>query len=186
MAMINLLPDSTKNEIQAARHNVLLLRYIGITLLAIAALFGVMYSSYLILTDTKASAENIIDSSTIEADVYNDTKAKVNQLSSQVTDAQAVMQQEVNFSHILTEMAALMPEGTVIKDIELSTASIDSPLSIVIFAKTTDSLLNMQKSFQNSPMFLSVDFQTIGESDGSVPGYPNSVTMTVIINRTNL
>lgn len=180
--MINLLPDDDKNAIKAARHNVLLLRYTGITFLALASLLGVMYSSHAILTGTKTSAESTIESSTIEADVYNETKEKVDELTNQLSDVKGIVQREVHFSRVLTNIASLMPSGTVIKDIKLNTQNINSPMTITVFSKTTDSLLALQSAFQGSPLFMNVNFQSVGDSDGSVEGYPTSVTMTVILN----
>ncbi len=184
--MINLLPDLEKKEINAARHNILLIRYIAMTLLATAALYMVMQSSEQILSSTKQSADELIATSDTKAGVYADTKAKVGELDSKLSTAQSVLDQEVRYSKLLTGIAAQMPEGTVINDFNLSSESLKSPVTLTAYAKTTDASLALQSAFRSSALFSSVEFQTVGESDGRVSGYPVSVTMTVVFNEAEL
>lgn len=182
--MINLLPDKEKSELIAARHNVLLVRYIAMSLVAIAALYIVMKSSEQLLTTTKVSAEATIASNTTEAGVYSQTKQRVGELSNNLSSAQSILDQEIHFSKILTNIASQMPEGTIIGELNLSATSLQAPVSITAYGKTTEAILALQSAFRSSTFFSSVDFQTVSESGSSVDGYPVSVTMNVTFSRT--
>src|SRR5690606_34047629 len=106
------------------------------------------------------------------------------ELSSTLTTAQSVLDQEVHFSKILTNMAAQMPEGTSLGKLDLSATSLQSPVTMTAYGKTTEAILSLQAAFRSSKLFTSVDFQTVGNSDASIAGYPVSVTMNVTFNRT--
>lgn len=181
--MINLLPDSEKTEIQAARTNILLLRYIAMTILATVGLVVIMQSSSVIISNTRQSAETLIQTNDTEAGIYAETKQQVGELSSKLSSAQLVLDQEIQFSGILTGMAALMPAGTVINKIDLDVDTIQTPATVTVFGTSTDALLVLQAAFQTSPLFQNVEFQSIGDSDGSIPGYPVSVTMSVTFSK---
>jgi len=182
--MINLLPDKDKSELIAARHNVLLVRYITISLIAILALYAVMKNSEQLLVATKTSAEATIASNTTEAGVYSQTKQRVGELSNNLTTAQSILDKEVHFSKILTNIASQMPEGTIIGELNLSTASLQGPVSITAYGKTTDAILALQSAFRSSSLFSSVAFQSVSGSGSGVAGYPVSVTMNVTFSKT--
>lgn len=184
--MINLLPDEMKKEIVAARHNILLIRYILMSLLAIGSLYMVTSSSEQILSNTKDSAEELIATNTTEAGVYSETKQKVTELSTKLSSARTILDQEVKFSDLITGMAALMPEGTIIKELKLNKENLSSPTTIIAFGKTTESILEMQTAFRGSMLFSSVEFQTIDQSESEVPGYPVKAPMTVVFNQKGL
>ena len=58
--MINLLPDNYKKQLRAARANVTIARYTGVIVLAFGFLVLVLFGSYLLLSQTKASADLLI------------------------------------------------------------------------------------------------------------------------------
>ena len=183
--MINLLPGAKKAEIRAARTNVALIRYIGILLVALAFILGALYVTYTVLGFTKSSSEQLISSNDLKANVYNSTKAQVDSLSASLAQTKTLLDQEVQYSKVFTNIAQLMPAGTVFGKIALDDNSFTgTPVTTRVYAKTSANAVTLRQNFQQSPMFSGVSFQTISESGSGVDGYPVSVDMTFTINRT--
>jgi len=182
--MINLLPTDMKAEIRAARTNIILLRYIGITLLALIFALALLYVSYVTLTQTKDGAQQVIDSNEAKAGVYSDTKSQVDSLSASLSGAKSILDEEVLYSKVLTNIAQQMPAGTVIDSMELSPSSFGAaPVTLKVYAKKTEDTTALREKFQTSPLFTNVNFQSVSESGDGIPGYPVSVTMTLTLNK---
>lgn len=177
------MPDDAKREIRSARTNVLLARYIIVILIAFAFLALLLAGSYVVLTQTKASAEQLISGNDSKAEVYSATKAQVDALSSQLSETKTLLDEEVLYSHVLMNIGQQMPEGTVLSGIKLDTASFSgTPVTLKAYAKTTDAAVSLREKFQSSPIFRNVNFESVSDTDG-INGYPVSVSMTLIITR---
>lgn len=178
--MINLLADERKNDIKAARVNVIILRYTVILALAFAFIIGALYVSYTILTVTKANAETVIESNDVKADVYSETKQQVDALSTQLSGAKSLLDQEVRYSQILVQLGQIMPAGTIIGDMTLTAESFsgNSPVEIKAFARTTAEASQLQTQFQGSSLFSQVSLNSTEASD-EVEGYDVTVSLTV-------
>lgn len=182
--MINLLPDDYRKELRAARSNVILLRYIGVLGLAGLFLAFTIFGSIFLLNQTKISAEILISSNDTKADVYDSTKNQIDSLSGSLGEAKNILDQETPYSKILVNLAQLMPANTVIGKIALDASTINStPVTITVYAKTTNDTVALKDRFQSSPLFSDVNFETISDSNSGVSAYPVSATMTLKINR---
>jgi hypothetical protein len=181
--MINLLSDNLKASIRAARTNVLLLRYMSIIALAFAFIGGAMYISYTLLQQTMGSAEQLVSSYDVKADIYSDTKAQVDELSGKLNEANAIANQEVLYSKVLVKMGAVMPAGTVISDLKLEAANfVATPAQLTVYAKSATEAGQIQSALQSSPLFSQVTLVST-ESENGINGYPVNVSLTVLLNR---
>ena len=182
--MINLLPDDKKSEINAAHTNVLLVQYIIIILFATAFVVGAMYATKGILAMTKASSEEIIASNDLKADVYAPTKAQVDALSASLAESKLLLDQETQYSKVLINIAQVMPPGTLFGKLTLEPSSFSgTPMSAKVYAKTSADAVALRKSFEGSPMFTAVSFQTIAETGSDLEDYPVSVDMTFTLTK---
>ena len=184
--MINLLANDRKTEITAARANVIILRYIGIIVLAILFTTAAFAVSYSVLTRTMASADSLIATNDVKADVYADTKKDVDMLSAQLGDAKAILDQEVRYSQVLVGIGKLMPKGTVLDSLQLSSQSFTgAPLTIKAYARSTTEASLLQNQLQSSPLFRQAALQST-ETSGGLEGYPVVVTITLSLNKAGL
>ncbi len=182
--MINLLPTDKKSDIRAARTNLILVRYITIILLALAFILGSMYATYTVLGFTKQSSDEVIASNDLKAGVYSSTKAQVDALSASLAQTKVILDQEILYSKVFTNIAQLMPSGTVFGKLAFDEASFSgSPISTKLYAKTSANAVSLRQNFENSPMFSNVNFQTIVESGSGIEGYPVSVDITFTLTR---
>lgn len=184
--MMNLLPTDMKTEIRAARTNVILVRYIGILLIALLVIGGVIYGTFVLLQFTNQSAKSLIEANDVQAGVYSQTKSQVDTLSASLASAKTILNDEVLYSKVLIDIAQLMPPGTVIDKIALNKASFNgTPIALTVYATTTETAVQLQEKFRSSTLFSSINFQTMDVS-GGVAGYPVSVSMTAALNRGGL
>lgn len=184
--MINLLADARKTNIVAARANTIITRYIAIILLAFAFMFGALYVSHSLLQDTMQSATALIDANDNKAAVYNDTEQQVQALSGQLSEAKGILNQEIRYSQVLVKIGQLMPEGTVLADLSLSTSAFSGGATqLKAYARSATEASALQTQLQSSPLFSQVSLQGT-DSSGGIAGYPVVVNLTVGLNRTGI
>jgi len=184
--MINLLSDERKDDIRAARANVIILRYMAIILLALIFISGALYVSYSLLQVTMKSNKEIIASNDVKADIYSETRQEVDTLSAKLNDAKTILNQEVRYSQVLVQIGQLMPAGTVLDEMTLTTASFNgAPVELTAYAKSTTEVSALQSQFQSSPLFSQVTLKGTDTSNG-ITGYPVKISLTVIMNRTGV
>tara|TARA_Y100001949_G_scaffold123505_1_gene105262 strand:+ start:5144 stop:5704 length:561 start_codon:yes stop_codon:yes gene_type:complete len=183
--MINLLPNGLKEDIRAARTNIVLLRYIALVVMALAFIMGVLYFYYIILQNTMASAQARIDANDVKAGVYSATREEVEGLSAQLTEAKTVLDQDVSYANFLIALGQATPQNTVLNELTLDNSHFNgTPFELKGFAKTDSdaaALGNQLKS--TTQLFTSVDIQSTS-SEGGIPEYPIVVTMSVTLNKT--
>jgi len=177
------MPDDAKKEIRSARTNVVLTRYIVVIILAFSFLVLLLAGSYVVLTQTKMSAEQLIEANDTKAGVYNSTKAQVDELASRLSQAKTILDQEVLYSKVLMNIGQQMPAGTVLENITLDSNSFaGTPVNLKAYAKTTADAVTLREKFQATPIFTNVNFNSVSDSAG-IPGYPVSVSMTLSITK---
>lgn len=181
--MINLMPDTDKREIRAARTNVILGRYIIVILLAFAFLVLLLAGSYIVLSQNKQSAERLIQVNSTKADAYSSTKAQVDSLSASLAATKSILDQEILYSNVLMNIGQQMPAGTVLSSISLDAASFTgTPVTLKAYAKTTDDAVALRQKFQSTPIFTNVNFASVSDAAG-IDGYPVSVSITLTVTK---
>ncbi len=184
--MINLLSADQKDDIRAARANVIILRYMGIILLAIVFIVGIFYVSYTVQRTTMDYNTAIIASNDLKADVYSETKQEVDALSAKLNEAKTILDQEVRYSQLLPKLGQLMPAGTVLGDLNLSSANFaGTPVELVAYAKSSTEATSLQSLFQGSPLFSSVTISGTEEA-GGIENYPVKISLSVIFNKAGI
>jgi len=183
--MINLMPDETKKEIRAARVNVMLARYIFVIIAAFLFLVMLLAGSYVVLTQTKQSAQLLIDSNDTKAAVYSTTKAQVDTLSASLSEARTILDQEILYSKVLANIGQQLPEGTVIGSLNITSANFSgTPLNIDAYAKTNEGAVALREKFQTSPYFTDIKLQSVTDGSTGINGYPVKVSLSLVMNRT--
>lgn len=184
--MINLLSTERKDEIRAARVNVILLRYKLLITLAFVFIGAALYVSYTILGTTMSNANKQVEANDVKADVYKDTKQQVDGLSAKLNDSKIILNQEIRYSQALVKIGQLMPAGTVLGDLTLNTASFNGqPVEVKAYAKSTNEAGMLQNNFQNSGLFNKVTIKGT-ETSQEIDGYPVTVSMSLLLNKAGI
>jgi len=186
--MINLLADTKKSDIAAARVNLILTRYIDIIILAFLFLGGALFVSYTILTSIKDNADALIEANSSKTSERTAAATQqVEQLRSTLAQAQASLANEARYSQVLVKLGQALPSGTILDDLTLTTTNVANgvPTTITVYARTADDAKKTLQQLQTSGLFSSV---VAGETKaaGGPEGYPVTAPFTVIFNRGNL
>lgn len=181
--MINLLPNGKKDDILAARANIILARYIGIVLLGYAFVFMIFATSQSVLDRTMETAQSRIETNTVKADVYTSTQQEVTALSSKLSEAKSLLNNDVRYSEILPKIGALIPSGVVLKELTLNDSAISgTPLKITAYARSTAEASTLQTQLQSSGLFSQVSIQKT-DTSGGISGYPVVVSLSASIKK---
>lgn len=184
--MINLLADERKDALKAARVNVFLVRYITILIFSFLFMGGALYVSYTVLESTMTSTESLIASNDVKAGAYSETSQQVEALSAKLNETKVMLNGEIRYSQALVQIGQLMPAGTILGDLTLTTQSFNGqPVEMKAYAKSTTEAGQLQTQFQGSPLFSKVTLNGT-ETKQEIDGYPVSITMSVVFNRAGI
>lgn len=183
--MINLLPDERKAEIRAGRTNVLLLRYIVITLTAVVVLGGLLAGSYIVLDGAKENAQIKVNENEARVSAYNDVRTNADSFRADLATAKTVLDDDISFTKLIYKIANVVPRNVVLDNLNLDPATFGSNITMNASAKTFADAGKLKDAFiKSSDIFTNVQIQSLSsDSSTSGSGYPVKVTLTVVINK---
>jgi Tfp pilus assembly protein PilN len=181
--MINLLPDDIKQQIRAARTNTYLIKYIFFLIISVVFLGLACSTSYLFLSTSKTSAEQTIAIDQTKSNSYSSVISQANAISTSLSTANSILDQQISYSDIIMGIAAALPNGVVLDALSLSDSTLGAPIVMTAHARTTDAATALKANFQKSPLFSNYSLQSLSSSTGSIPGYPIGITISITINK---
>jgi len=182
--MINLLPNETKRQIRAARINVNLIKYLIFSIFAATFLALACATTYLFIINTKPVNNNAaITTNQSNSTNYDIAKNQYDTLLTNFTAAKPVVDQQIAYSTIVTNIAAALPSGVILSNLSLSSSKLGTPLTLQLKAKSTDLEQKIKVNFQNLPMFTNVTIQSSKSDSSDVSGYPISINLNTVINK---
>lgn len=185
--MINVLPYEYKAEIRAGRTNVILIRYITILLLAAVVLGGLVAGSYVVISGTKANAEQKAAENDARLLGFQKIRTDADEFRSDLATSRAIIDSGVSFSKLVYDIADTIPEGVVLDNLTLDPATFGTPITINANAKQfSDGTRLRDELAANTKVFSGVQLLSIRSSDasaGSTSGYPVQVSLSVTINK---
>jgi hypothetical protein len=182
--MINLLPEESKKEIQAARVNVILLRYNLFTLIAFAGLTAICLLFYLILFSAQSNAETTSTVNTQEVAKYAEVEKNAETYKQNLAMAKIILDRGVNYTSFIMDLTRLLPSGVVLNGINLSAADIGKQVSFTSEAVSYAKAIELKDSFEASFYYTNVHFQNIADSSSAgnaTAKYPITITMSVLV-----
>lgn len=180
--MINLLPFEEKRQIQAARTNVLLLRYVLLTSCVMVATGLMVGAGFVIMNNSKANAEKQIALNTSKASTYNSVQAEAQMFRANLLTAKTILDKEVNYTKVILAIAQTLPPEVTLDNLDLDANTFGTPFVLSAKAKSYDGGLALKAALEKSDVFSNVSLQgmTLAASDSD---YPVSVQLNVTINK---
>jgi hypothetical protein len=179
--MINLLPEEHKSEVRAARTNVLLLRYIFISLVATTVLAFLIGGSYVVLNSTREVAQLKVDDNAAQVSRYQDARTEAEQFRSDLTTAKAILDNEITYSKLIYKIADAVPENTILNSLELDSANLGSSATMQASARTYEDAVRLKESFiENPELFSDVKFEDLSYSKEDST-YPVKINLSIVI-----
>lgn len=188
MSMINLMPPEKKDEILYARRNNMLIGWvIGI----IGALFLIILlvsgGLFYIKQDTN---RNVNAAQTIDAELKDKKQeeiiARVNELSGNLKLTVDVLSSEVLFSRLLTEVGQVMPPGTVLSSLTLSSelsGGLDLQINSVDYESGVQAQLNLAD--EEDGLFEAADISSVSCDNSEPSAYPCTSSIRVLFSEDN-
>ena len=185
--MINLLPDETKRDIRAARMNVVLVRYVLLTLCALLLLAAFCGLFYFILHETQSKAMTTSVDNNAKATSYGNVRKAADEYRNNLSIASKILNNSVNYTSVIFEITKLLPKGVTLDSLNLTAADFGQQTSFSARAKSYDKATELKKNFEGSKIFTNVYFQNLTDSNASSSSgtnpYPIAITISAKLNK---
>lgn len=181
--MINLLPEKAKQEIRSSRVNTAIARYVIVLILAAAFLTVLCFMTHLLIVNKQKLDNQVMEQnkSSVNSSYLLTDQAK--NIQSSLTTAQKIMNSQVSYSKILTELGNVLPNGVVIESLQVTNAKLGSPIALKLLASSRDLTNQIKDSFKRSTLFTGYTMQSVEAENSQNIKYPVAINATVIINR---
>ncbi len=126
--MINLLPDKEKDDIDAARVNVVLVKLIIFLSIAIIFLAIFCASTYLSLNSKKQADENDLK--------VGETSGSTDNIGTIIANTQTIFNRQLNYSDLIMDIGASLPNGASMSVLSLNQDALNSPFEIEIMSNS--------------------------------------------------
>lgn len=181
--MINLLPSDIKQEISYARRNAKLVGWV-ISLLvvivgvALMSAFGIFYIQKNVTNQQKVAntAKERMASQNVDK-----VKTDLQTLSNNVNTIVQILNRQLLFSKMFTAIGGVLPKGTALNDITLSSSESALDLNIGASNRETATQAFVNISDPKNGFFDKADLVTINCSDGTDKKYPCTATIRVTL-----
>ena len=184
--MINLLPDDIKRDVQAARTNVILLRYTFITIGSVGLLAALCLVFFVILGTYQSNAVLKTTDNSSKAQSFNDVRKQADEYRNNLTLANKVLGNSVDYTSVVFAITSLLPKGVVLDSLTFNAENFGQQTSLSARARSYDAATSLKDSFQKSALFSNVHLQSLTDaSTQEQNSYPISVTISVKINKVN-
>lgn len=122
--MINLVPDYLRTSNRYALRNSMLLRYTLVVTFTMASIGIITGISLLGIQHNQNILQKQINDQNQSLASYKPLEAKGQQLSDELKTIDSLLARQVDFSKMLPEIAKIMPNGSVLKELDVSTSDI--------------------------------------------------------------
>lgn len=182
--MINLLPDSYKKEIRAARTNVTLLRYNFLFLGAVGFLLASSLLVYVFLSNSKAASEQVNRDNVSKSSEYASTQKAAEEYRKNLSIASKILNNEVTYTDRVFDITKLLPKGVVLDSLNLNAKEFGTQTLINAHAKDFTAASELKRAFEESPLFSNVHFQVVSNDESNEDSqYPISISINVTMNK---
>ncbi len=186
--MINLMPPDKKQVIWYSRRNSILVKWsLGIAAaglgIVIVAVGGILF-----LKQENKKYEDSISLTKVEltSQKEEETLKRAGEIKGSLQLAVDVLSKEILFSEVLVRIGQIIPQGTVLKNLEL-TNELQGGLDLTIGALTYESGATAQLNLANpdNGIFDKVDIGTVSCNSSTPDTYPCEATLRVLFSKDN-
>ncbi|MDQ3065495.1 MAG: hypothetical protein M3Q36_04480 [bacterium] len=186
--IINLMPPDKKEAILYSRHNAKLISWItgvgiGVIILVLIAGAGIFY-----LKQDSKSTQKSIDSSKVALAAQNEAETfkRVQEIGENLNLVVEVLSDEIVFSKLLQEIGEVMPSGTILQDLSLTSdfkGGLTLRIGAVSYEAGTQAHVNLRD--KNNGIFQKADLINLSCTSGenADPQYPCQVEIKALFNQ---
>ena len=180
--MINLSPDYHKESLKYARRNATLLSWLLRTMSILILISGTLLAGhYYLSSETKrfATINSNIEQELKEKDLEGTLKT-IQNISNNLKLIVQVLSKQILFSELIKQIGSVMPENTVLSNIELS--KVDGGIDLTADAKDHNTATQIQLNLADpaNKLFDKVDLVSINCTPTSDSDYPCKVSLRAL------
>ncbi len=157
--MINLLPPDVKNEMHFARINTVLISWIILCVIGIAGIGLVAVGGFFYMSRVESGTRQ--QKTTIEKEISDDKLDSYikdyTSFTNDVKTVSTVLQKQVLFSSLITRLAAVLPSGVVVKQMNLGEKDNALTLDFVLPNRSSATVLQANLQDPANKLFSSAD-----------------------------
>lgn len=161
--MINLLPPATKHEVNYARRNATLLKWVAAIWVSLIGAVAIILFGQIYLAQTVKSHQSQIQEGQerLKIQKIDETQARVSEISGNLKLVVDVLKREILFSKVIRQVGAAIPSGAVLTEltIEKVQGGIDLTFEAKDFQTGSQILVNLQDP--NNMVFEKADIEDI-------------------------
>ncbi len=190
--MINLLPPETKTSLRYARSNVLLRKWIFMSLIALVGLG--LIATYGLLTIQQSSRHYEKDIAASQAlfkkENFEGTQKRAEEISSSFKLVVKVLQQEILFSELIQKIATTVPRGANLTGLTINQGqkAIDVSANAVDYntaAQVQVNLADSKNGIFSKADIISINCSSKSDSGGAPSLYPCTVNVRALFSNTD-
>lgn len=146
--MINLLPPQTRESMMFAKRNTTLRRWSLALFISILGILGIVAAGHLYIQSASRSYMAQIEQGNqqLKAQNLEDTQNKIQDLSSSLKLVVQVLQREILFSKLLSQIGSALPSGSVLTNLSINKISggLDLQAAATDYQTATQVQVNLQ------------------------------------------
>lgn len=119
--MINLLPPEIKLERKFSRHNVVVVKYLWLTVIVAAAMSVILLTASYFARRREASIQASIDEARLQLNTLNEDYAKASELQASLGVIQGVLDNETRYSEFFAELESVVQNSVQLTSVDLQT-----------------------------------------------------------------
>lgn len=185
--MINLSPDDYKQSIRYARRNTILLKWLSGSLAILSLSILTIFIGQTYLKSQTNHYANI--NASIEQELKNQdlegTLKTIENISNNLKLIVQVLSKQIIFSELIKQVGAVMPENSILSDVEIS--KVEGGIDLIVDAKDHNTATQVQINLadQNNKLFDKVDIISINCDSTIKPEYPCKITLRALFATNN-
>lgn len=184
--MINLLPPDYKSSLLAGHQNTVMRRWLVLLLVACLGLAVIIGVGWLYIDQQNRNLNHNISSlnQQLQAQNLSDTQSQAKTISANIKVIDQVLSREIRFSDLIQQIGSVMPPGTVLSGLTLT--SIDGALDLAANAHDYTSAAQIAANLSDpaNKLFNKVDFVSLNCQTSSTNPYPCSANFKALFNPT--
>lgn len=185
--MINLLPPEYKENILYARRNRTLLNWTAGMIISLVLLGAIIGCGYVLMHNSIKNqlAQSDLERQHLKDEKIDETKAKLEEISSNTKLILQVLSKDVLFSQLLKQLGASLPAGTTLQSIQIN--KVEGGIDLKALATDVQSATQIQVNLSDpaNKIFQKADIESINCSSDNKSGYPCTVQLRALFAKDN-
>lgn len=185
--MINLLPQNNLRQLKAARQNTILARYFILSLVTLAAVVLIFGVTFVFLKAAEHNGNATAEENERQLASYQDVKKAATEYEANLKTAKLLLDKNIPYTNALLNIAAAIPENTILQSLNLSPESVKTPVTLSARAASYEDGIRLRDSLSKHGVGTDVKLLSIadersdqkngGEKNQTIAKYPFSVSI---------